>query len=65
MNWQPISTRPINGSYLVANAKGQVAPLINGVIHNSHSSPAWDWHYGEAVTHWMPLPPPPIEKDKP
>ena len=58
--WQPIETRPVNsdGTYLVANKKGQVAPWIRGVIHNNVESP-WDWSYGETVTHWMPLPEPP------
>ena len=45
-------------AYLVANAKGQVAPLIRGIIHNTVGSP-WDWNYGEAITHWMPRPTPP------
>lgn len=64
--WIPVSERPLpgrnpderggrEGSYLVANAKGQVAPHIRGVIHNNVGSP-WDWEYGEAITHWMPLP---------
>ena len=57
MNWQPIETRPkgADETYLVANNKGQVAPWIRGVIHNNVGS-AWDWAYGESITHWMPLP---------
>ena len=60
MDWQPISTRPqgANLTYLVTNKIGEVAPWINGVIHNNCGSP-WDWSYGEDITHWMPLPPPP------
>jgi hypothetical protein len=55
--WISVETqqRPDEGTYLVANAKGQVAPWIRGVIHNNVGS-AWDWEYGEAITHWMPLP---------
>ncbi len=57
MNWQPIETRPEGAgqTYLVANSKGQVAPWIRGVIHNNPGT-AHDWQYGEAATHWMPLP---------
>lgn len=60
--WQPIETRPSDllSTYLVANSRGQVAPLIRGVIHNNTGTP-WDWEYGEAVTHWMPMPDPPAE----
>lgn len=62
-DWRPIETRPkgddhLYGTYLIANAKGQVAPCIRGIIHNNVGS-AWDWNYGEAATHWMPLPAPP------
>ena len=58
--WQDISAAPkeMPRVYLVANAKGQVAPHIGGVIHNSTGS-AWDWSYDEAVTNWQPLPEPP------
>lgn len=61
MTWRPIETRPhrdLNSTYLIANAKGQVAPVIRGIIHNNVGS-TWDWDYGEAATHWMPLPAPP------
>lgn len=62
MNWQPIETRPQNltDTYLVVNTKGQVAPWIKGVIHNNTGT-KWDWDYGEAITHWMPLPEPPTK----
>jgi hypothetical protein len=58
--WQPIETMPKDGgSYIVANAVlGHVAPYICYVIHNNVWS-TFDWQYGEAITHWMPLPPPP------
>jgi len=64
--WQPINTRPTDpdATYLVANGRGQVAPWIRGVIHNNVGS-VWDWEYGEAVTHWMPLPPPPTPGEHP
>lgn len=60
--WQPIETRPqiTHGTYLIANDKGQVAPWINGVIHNCPGTP-WDWNYGVSATHWMPLPAAPID----
>lgn len=65
MDWQPIETMPKDGgSYLVADAvRGNVAPYIRGVIHNNIGT-AHDWQYGEAITHWMPLPRPP-ELDAP
>ena len=58
--WGPIETAPKDGStYLVADAvRGMVAPHIRGVIHNNRGT-AHDWQYGEAATHWMPLPTPP------
>ena len=58
--WGPIETAPKDGStYLVADAvRGMVAPHIRGVIHNNPGT-AHDWQYGEAATHWMPLPTPP------
>jgi hypothetical protein len=47
------------GTYLIADSKrGFVAPHIRGTIHNNINT-NWDWQYGEAITHWMPLPPPP------
>lgn len=62
MSWIAVSERPmpnnLYGSHLVANAKGQVAPCIRGVIHNNVGT-KWDWDFGEPVTHWMPLPEPP------
>ena len=63
MEWQPIETMPRGGyeSYLVADAKrGLVAPCVRGIIQNNIGT-AWDWQYGEAITHWMPMPPPPSE----
>lgn len=59
--WRPIKTRPnsIEESYLVANASGQVAPVIRGVICNNVGT-ANDWGYGEHITHWMPLPAAPL-----
>ena len=55
--WRTIETAPLDmpRAYLVANKKGQVAPKIDGVIHNLTGS-QWDWDYGESVTHWMPFP---------
>lgn len=61
--WQPVETMPNDdGSWIVADAKrGYVAPYIRGVIHNNPGS-MWDWQYGEAITHYMPLPPAPEVK---
>ena len=66
MTWKPIETLPkgTHKTYLLANAKGQVAPCVRGVIYVSPDDSAWDWHYGEAATHWRELPPPPSEGEK-
>ena len=59
--WQDIESRPIESrSYLVCNALGHVAPWIDGVIHNAPGSDSGDWEWGEAITHWQPLPAPPV-----
>lgn len=60
--WQPIATRPRDvlgeGTYLIANRRGQVAPVVCGVIQNNVGTPN-DWDYGTNATLWMPLPPAP------
>lgn len=58
--WMPIESAPPlrPRCYLVASSTGQVAPHIDGVIHNTVGT-AWDWNYGESITHWRPLPAPP------
>ncbi len=59
--WIPVEVQhyPSDGStFLVASASGQVAPHVRGIIHNNVGSP-WDWNYGEAITHWAPMPDPP------
>lgn len=63
--WRPYSTMPSDGgSYLVADAeRGFVAPYTRGLIHNNPGTPH-DWQYGEAITHWMPLPAAPSEPTK-
>jgi hypothetical protein len=56
--WLPMDSFPHDGgTYLVMNSKGEVAPHIRGIIHNNIGT-ANDWHYGEAVTGWQPLPAP-------
>ena len=61
-SWVPAAAMPVprdGGSYLVADAtRGLVAPHIRGVIHNNPGT-TWDWQYGGAITHWMPMPEPP------
>lgn len=66
MSWRTLETRPLPtalDTYLVANAKGQVAPCIRGIIYNSPGT-ANDWNYGEEVIAWMPLPDPPKDIKK-
>lgn len=64
--WIAVTDRPmpndLGGSHLVANARGQVAPCIRGVIANNVGT-AYDWNYGEPVTHWMPMPSPPHNRN--
>ena len=62
VGWLPANpdAMDIRKSYLVANAKGEVAPWIRGVIHNNVGT-ANDWQYGEGITHYMPLPPAPTQ----
>ena len=63
--WQHRDTMPgITETFLVGNDRGQVAPMIRGIIHNNVGT-SWDWNYGESVTCWMPLPPPPNAGNKP
>lgn len=51
-----------DGTYLVANDTGQVAPLIRGVIHNNIGS-HHDWNFGEAITAYRLLPAAPAGKE--
>jgi len=62
--WQPIETRPagMKATHLLCNAKGQVAPCVRGIIHVDDGESVWDWDYGEAATHWQPLPASPYGK---
>ena len=52
--WVPVSQSPATGAYLTMNNHGQC-----GVCHYSSHLEAWSTHFGEDVTHWMPLPAPP------
>jgi hypothetical protein len=54
MRWIPVSQLPATGAYLTMNNHGQC-----GVCHYSGHLDAWSTHFGEEVTHWMPLPAPP------
>lgn len=55
-DWKPIGESPnlMPDVYLVVNSKGQVAPCIEGIIHNT-VGPGWDWEPGARITHWRPL----------
>lgn len=54
--WLSLDSRPegVRGAYLVRSKSGQVAPWINGVIHNAPGTEC-DWSYGEGIAAWMPF----------
>lgn len=67
MTWQPISTAPMDGTFILV-----YSPTMEDVYRASWVT--WNdgmWHpdYAECpildeegdVSHWMPLPPPPVE----
>ena len=59
--WQPISTAPKDGSWIIGLTKHGVVPLRWGVSWNDQH-----WANGCVVyapTHWMPLPSAPIERN--
>lgn len=65
--WQPIETAPKGISVLV-NVVRKVFPEKGKVFQSAHEDGEWTWegvklensHF--AVTHWMPLPPPPAPR---
>jgi len=59
--WQDISTAPRDGSFIVANALGQVCAAASDDGHLLiYNKPGFaDWEFGEKATHWQPLPPAP------
>ena len=54
----PLNADTLKDKQMADAVRGNVAPYIRGVIHNNIGT-AHDWQYGEAITHWMPLPQPP------
>lgn len=55
--WTTAPYPEYNATYIVKNAKGQVAPMINGIIHNNVGTP-WDWDFCEPITGWCEMPKP-------
>jgi hypothetical protein len=56
--WRPIAEAPADfrdGTFIVTNRLGEVAPMVRGVIQNNVGSR--DWTFGEPITEWQPLPP--------
>ena len=77
MEWQPIETAPKDGTWFDAwitarYEKYRVADafwckhnscFMHGELDRYGPYPT-DWEHGKA-THWMPIPAPPAEKEKP
>lgn len=73
--WQPIETAPRDGSDVIGFGNNFGDPT--GAQGHHHGIVHWDDHYsdfmdsGESwsrmsyLTHWMPLPPPPITEEPP
>ena len=63
--WQPIESAPRDGSFLIANALGEVCPCQSRDGHRIASNMPGhaDWTWRERATHWLPLPPPPAQED--
>lgn len=63
IEWRPIETAPKDGSYIIANARGEVCPCQSRDGHRIVSNmPGYaDWTYGEPATLWTPLPKPSTE----
>lgn len=73
MDWQPISTAPKDGEWIIATDGREVEPLA--WVEDGYGDGYTGWAYGSTSwggtlydgtndaamkpTHWMPLPPPP------
>ncbi len=71
MDWKPIETAPKDGSALLAYLPGQidyVARVDVQIIHwSAWGGGVWETQAGakllkHQVTHWMPLPSPPVSQ---
>lgn len=70
--WQPIETAPLNGTSVLLWQNGR---WITGRWRGEHYGEVLRWDMGnwqssdgidllyQPPTHWMPLPPPPAEKE--
>jgi hypothetical protein len=62
--WQPIETAPKDGTaFLGYNAGRERIYLIESVHVEYDSKTTWQdraGYYNITLTHWMPLPPPPV-----
>lgn len=65
--WQTIETAPKDGSEILAISTAHKGPLILAWRHYNGcwGWRDWDWdlHLASNVTHWMPLPEPPLTPD--
>ena len=59
MNWQPIETAPIDGTWIQAWRKHGVKPIYVKFdsVYGEFENEGGDHEYH--LTHWMPLPAPP------
>jgi len=62
--WQPIETAPKGERVLIA-VTGRFPPVWEATYRDNTAVPFWDayntWFWESEVTHWMPLPEPPME----
>lgn len=63
MEWQPIETAPKDGTPIIAHTNEYAEPLIVR-FYKYNGLAAWrDWDQDvyNNITHWMPLPTPPVQ----
>ena len=60
--WQPIETAPKDGRRIIAATPSYTEPLILYWMKNNGLAAWWDWDLDSYtdVTHWQPLPDPPV-----
>jgi hypothetical protein len=75
MEWQPIETAPLDGSYVIVDLNGKVGPAFYEKSTSKKSEKkglpvGWVWIdecdqyvYGKEIfpTHWMPFPSPVVD----
>jgi hypothetical protein len=61
MEWQPIETAPKDRRILVCQSQNEIIATAQGTNNHGYwRTGAGPMDYIVGVTHWMPLPPPPV-----